>query len=203
MAISGPWQVSFPPDLGAPDTIELPQLISLHKHTQDGVKHFSGTATYSKNFAVPANLLSGKVKENRRLFLDLGRVEIMAEVRVNGKELGILWKRPYLVDVTDVVKPGRNELEVKVTNLWPNRLIGDEYLPEENNYTPGGGASGFASLSSGAIEQLPEWYKEGRPQPAGGRVVFTTWKHYSKGSPLLESGLIGPVLLREAELKPI
>lgn len=203
MELSGSWQLSFPSKLGAPEQISLPELISLHKHTEDGVKYFSGTSTYSKEFKVPAKLLAGKAKKNRHLYLDLGRVEVIAEVQVNGKDLGILWKRPYLIDVTDAVKAGLNKLEIKVTNLWPNRLIGDEHLPEENKYTPGGGASGFASLSNGAIEQLPEWYKKGEPQPPGGRVAFTTWKHYSKESPLLESGLIGPVLLREAEIKPI
>ena len=177
--------------------------MSLHKHPQEGVKFFSGTATYHNSFTIPANALSKKGNENRRMYLDLGRVEVIAEVKLNGKDLGILWKRPYLLDVTDSVKAGTNQLEVKVTNLWPNRLIGDEHLPEEYTYTPGGGATGFASLSNGAIEQLPEWYMEGKPQTSGGRVAFTTWKHYSKDSPLLESGLIGPVILRAAELKPV
>lgn len=122
---------------------------------------------------------------------------------LNGKELGILWKRPYRVDITDAVKEGINKLEIQVTNQWPNRLIGDEHLPEENNYSPGGGASGFASLSNGAIEQLPGWYMEGKPQPSGGRVAFTTWQHYRKDSPLLASGLVGPVLLRTAALKTL
>lgn len=80
----------------------------------------------------------------------------------------------------EAIKAGTNEVEIQVTNLWPNRLIGDEQLPPENKYTPGGGASGFASLSNGAIEQLPDWYKQGKPKPAGGRVTFTTWQHYNK-----------------------
>jgi hypothetical protein len=88
-----------------------------------------------------------------------------------------------------------------VTNLWPNRLIGDEKQPDVNKFTPGAGASGFASLSNGAIQQLPEWYQQGQPKLADGRVTFTTWKHYTQDSPLLESGLIGPVVVQTAVLK--
>ncbi|MBD2752873.1 glycosyl hydrolase [Spirosoma validum] len=197
LEITGAWQVSFPPNLGAPDRITLAKLLPLNTHDQDGVKHFSGTATYTKTLNIPANVLSA----NKRLFLDLGRVEVMANVTVNGKNLGTLWKRPYRIDITDAVKSGDNSLEVKVTNLWPNRLIGDEYLPDPDKFTPGGGAGGFASLSNGAIVELPAWYKDGKPKPADGRVTFTTWKHYNKDSPLLDSGLIGPVMLRVAEQK--
>ncbi|UFH56815.1 glycosyl hydrolase [Spirosoma sp. KNUC1025] len=197
MELTGSWQVRFPPNLGAPEQITLSRLIPLNTHEQDGVKHFSGTATYIKEFQVPASLLPGS--SGRRVFLDLGRVEILASVRVNGKDLGTLWKRPYRLDVTEAVKSGANTLEITVTNLWPNRLIGDEYVPDPDKFTPGGGAGGFASLSNGAIVELPAWYKEGKPKPADGRVTFTTWKHYNKDSPLLDSGLIGPVVLRVAE----
>lgn len=199
MEISGSWQVRFPANMGAPEQITLVHLIPLNTHDQDGVKHFSGTATYVKTIQIPASMLPGS--SGRRLFLDLGRVEVLATVSVNGKDLGTLWKRPYRLDITDAVKAGNNTLEIGVTNLWPNRLIGDEYLPDPDKFTPGGGASGFASLSSGAIVELPAWYKEGKPKPADGRVTFTTWKHYSKDSPLLDSGLIGPVVLRTVALK--
>jgi hypothetical protein len=117
------------------------------------------------------------------VYLDLGRVEVLAEVRVNGKDLGILWKEPYRVDVTDAVHRGANTLEIRVTGLWPNRLIGDEHLPPENQY----GTSGRGIL------RLPEWYVKGEPKPAGGRTTFSTWQFYTKDAPLLESGLLGPV----------
>ena len=74
--------------------------------------------------------------EGTCLFLDLGRVQVLAEVIVNGKNLGILWKLPFRVEVTDAIHPGDNDLEIRVTNLWPNRLIGDEQLPPENQYAP-------------------------------------------------------------------
>ncbi len=194
VSLNGSWKVSFPSNMGAPPQVTLPELISLHKHADSGVKYFSGTATYQKEFTLPVNAIG----MNKQLFLDLGQVEVMAEVVVNGTNLGILWKRPYQVNITKAVKAGVNTLEVKVTNLWPNRLIGDEQLPDANKFTAGGGAGGFASLTNGAIEQLPEWYIQGKPKPVDGRVTFTTWKHYNKDSPLLESGLIGPVVVKTA-----
>jgi hypothetical protein len=196
VALSGPWRVVFPPDTGAPESIDLVELASLHRHPLAGVRYFSGTATYRKELVAPRDATSG-----RRLFLDLGHVEVMAEVLLNGVSLGVLWTRPFLVDITRTVRAGTNLLEVRVTNLWPNRLIGDEQEPDENAFRPGGGGSGFASLSGGAIETLPDWYVQGKPRPPSPRVAFTTWKHYTKDSPLLESGLIGPVVLRAAVTK--
>jgi hypothetical protein len=197
--ITGPWRVSFPPNLGAPLEVTLPELMSLHKHSEAGLRYFSGTATYTKRFSVAANATAG----GRRLYLDLGWVEVIAEVRLNGRDLGTLWKAPYRVDVTDAVRVGNNDLEIRVTNLWPNRLIGDEQLPPENEYTSGGPDGGLSFLSIGEIKRLPDWYVEGKPKPPGGRVTFTTWKHYSKDDALLESGLIGPVRLRTAVRRTI
>ena len=94
------------------------------------MKYFSGTASYRKEFDVTAELL-----DNKYLFLDLGRVRNLAEIRLNSKNLGILWKRPFRVNISGVAKPGRNLLEVEVTNLWPNRLIGDQFLPKDKRFT--------------------------------------------------------------------
>ena len=193
--IRGPWKVSFPPNLGAPAEVALPELISLHRHAQGGVKYFSGTARYSKSFSVAAGATTG----GKRLYLDLGRVEVVAQVKVNGKDLGVLWKPPYRLDITEAIRAGDNDLEVLVTNLWPNRLIGDEDLPPENEYA----TTGMFGFGGGAIQKLPDWYVQGKPKPPGGRVTFTTWKHYSKDSPLLESGLLGPVRLRTAVRRPV
>ncbi len=112
--------------------ITLEKLISWSEHSDPGVKYFSGTATYTNNLQVPANAIA----EGRRWFLDLGRVEVMAEVSLNGQPLGILWKPPSRVDVTKALRPGDNELTVKVVNLWINRLIGDEQLPEDSDRNP-------------------------------------------------------------------
>jgi hypothetical protein len=188
LEIAGPWQVSFPPNLGAPAEVTLPELISLHQHSDLGVKCFSGTATYRKQISVPSGATSG----DRHLYLDLGWVHVVAQVRVNGRDLGLLWKPPFRVDITSAAKPGENKLEVLVTNQWVNRLIGDEQLPPENEYASGG-----------AIKVIPEWYLQGKPKPPGGRTTFATWQHFQKDSPLLASGLVGPVRLRTAVRKRI
>jgi hypothetical protein len=181
VAIPGPWRVTFPAGRGAPPSVILPELISLHRHSDPGVRYFSGTATYAHSLEVPSTFLGG----GRRVYLDLGRVEVLAEVRVNGTDLGTLWKEPYRVDVTDAVRPGANDLEIRVTNLWPNRLIGDGQLPPENQY----------GTTERGILHLPEWYTRGEPKPPGGRVTFSTWHFYGKDDPLLESGLLGPARL--------
>jgi hypothetical protein len=190
--LSENWQVKFPNSLGAPESISLPKLHSLHLHEVPGVKYFSGTCTYEKHFKAPKKIN----KESRRYFIDLGEVEVIAEVTLNNEFIGTFWTRPFLIDITDHLR-AENHLIVKVTNPWPNRLIGDEQAPEQYKYSPGGGGSGFASLNGGAILELPGWYKQGASKPEDGRVAFATWKHYTKDSPLLQSGLVGPVLLRE------
>jgi hypothetical protein len=191
--LSQSWTVLFPPNQGAPASITLSTLESLHKNQNEGVRYFSGTCTYQKQFQASAEFH----RKGIRTFLDLGEVEVIAQIKLNGKNLGIFWARPFLIDVTSVVKDGANDLEVQVTNLWPNRLIGDEQQPEENKYSSGVLGS-FGALANGAIAELPEWYKQGKPKPESPRVAFSTWKHYQKDSPLLESGLIGPVTLRSA-----
>jgi len=178
--VTGPWQVSFQAGRGAPKGITLPELMSLDEHPDSGVRYFSGTATYTHTLDVPAFALA----EGRRVVLDLGRVEVVAEVRINGTDVGVLWKPPFRIDVTDAVRSGSNALEVRVTNTWPNRLIGDEQLPPENKY-----------LIEGNIVSLPDWYVSGEPKPAGGRTTFATWHHFDKDEPLVASGLVGPVRL--------
>jgi hypothetical protein len=118
--IGGPWSVAFQPERGAPASIELPQLMSFAEHTDTGVKYFSGIATYTKTFTLPKN-----VKAGAPLWLDLGKVGEIAEVRVNGKAMGTAWKAPYRLDIGSAVKSGNNKLEIRVANLWVNRLIGD------------------------------------------------------------------------------
>lgn len=188
--LSTQWEVRFPQGLGAPASITLAKLESLHKNPDPGVKYFSGTCTYQKTFNLAQKL------DAKRYYLDLGEVEVMAEVLINKNSLGIFWTRPFLIDITEQVQQGSNAVEIKVTSLWPNRLIGDEQVKEPYKYSPGGGGSGFASLSGGAITELPGWYQQGKPKPNDGRVAFATWKHYQKDSPLLQSGLVGPVLLK-------
>ncbi|MBN2183216.1 MAG: hypothetical protein JW715_14995, partial [Sedimentisphaerales bacterium] len=180
VTIDGPWTVQFEKNRGAPDSIQLPKLISLHRHTDPGIRYFSGRAAYQNQFSLSRDRLS----EGRRVILDLGRVEVLAEISVNGKNLGTVWKEPYRLDITEAVVPGDNRLEITVTTLWPNRIIGDEQLPAENEYERG---------NSRGIKAVPDWYAQGLPKPDGGRITFTTWKFYEKDEPLLASGLLGPV----------
>ena len=195
--LTGPWTVHFPAGRRAPSHTVLLQLISLHHHSDPGVKYFSGTSIYMKDF----NLSKGSLRQGRKWLLDLGRVEVMAKIKLNGNILSNLWTRPFRVDVTEALREGANKLEIEVTNQWVNRLIGDEQLPDPDQFTPGGGSSGLESATKGGIEQLPAWYKNGQPKPDDGRITFATWKHFTKDSPLIESGLIGPVMLESAVLK--
>jgi hypothetical protein len=188
--IAGPWQVAFQAHRGAPAEATFDKLISWPDSSDKGIKYFSGTATYTNHFAAPT------LGANQRLFLDLGRVQVIAKVAINGKEVGTLWKLPFRLDVTDAVKPGDNQLEVKVTNLWPNRLIGDESFPPDNQYKQ----QPRMAQGEGPIVAIPEWYAKGEPKPASPRITFTTWHHWNAGDPLFESGLIGPVKLRVGQV---
>jgi hypothetical protein len=177
--VGGPWQVRFAPNWGAPAEVTFDKLISWSEHNDSGVKYFSGEAAYLKTFNVPREMLA----KGGRLFLDLGKVQVMARVKLNGKDLETLWKPPFRVDVTGVAKPGENKLEIKIVNLWPNRMIGDEQLPEDSDRN-----------SNGTLKSWPQWVQEGKPSPTG-RYTFTSWRLWRKNDALLESGLIGPVEL--------
>jgi hypothetical protein len=120
--IDGNWNLSFQKERGAPDAITVDKLASWTENINEGVKYFSGTATYSKTIEAPKNWF----KKEAQLWIDLGEVKNLAEVIVNGKSLGVVWKKPFRVNVSEVLKSGKNTLEIKVTNLWVNRLIGDE-----------------------------------------------------------------------------
>lgn len=187
LEVSGPWTLRFPSGWGAPAQVTLEKLISWPEHSDPGVRYFSGTAEYEKTLEVPAEMLG----KGHAVLLDLGQVKNFAEVRLNGHKLGILWKAPFQVDVTGLLKPGHNALSINVTNLWPNRLIGDEQLPAEVEWE---GDAPFSHLKA-----WPQWLLDGTPRPKTGRYTFTTWRFYTKDSPLIESGLIGPVTLRSAQ----
>ena len=182
--VTGLWELRFPPNWGAPERVTLDKLVSWSEHADPGVKYFSGTATYAKTITVPREMLG----KDRRIYLDLNKVQVMAAVKLNGEDLGILWKPPYRVDVTGAIKAGDNALEIGVTNLWINRMIGDEELPEDSDRNP-----------NGTLKAWPQWVQEGKPSPTG-RFTFTSWRLWKKGEAPVESGLIGPVTLSAAAL---
>jgi hypothetical protein len=214
--LSGAWEVHFQPNRGAPEKITMDGPSDWAKNPDPGIQHFSGTATYVKTFTVPEQMLEARQKfpltpalspgrggnagsptanegkggstmpARLRLNLDLGRVAVMAEVKVNGQDFGIWWKPPFRADITEALKPGENRLEIKVVNLWINRMIGDEQLAEDSARNP-----------NGTLKEWPQWVNEGKSSPTG-RSTFTSWRLWKKDSPLQESGLLGPVRLVSA-----
>ena len=175
--LNGAWDVSFDPKWGGPEKVaHFDSLKDWTLSLEEGIKYYSGIAVYRKHF----DLLNAISKDkNKRLYLDLGEVKNMARVLLNGKDLGVVWTTPWRVDITEAVKQKGNTLEIKIANLWPNRLIGDEKLPDDG-------------IKNGA---WPDWLIKGGKRNSS-RNTFTTYRHYTKDSPLLKSGLIGPVTIQ-------
>jgi len=146
--VNGPWEIKFQAGRGAAEQATFDSLSSWNDNKDNGIKYFSGTGIYSKTISISPEWL----KQENQIYLDLGSVKNLAEVIVNGKSLGILWKAPFRINITNDVKQGDNRLEIKVTNLWVNRLIGD--------------------LQPGVIKKITyttmPFYKPGSPlQPSG------------------------------------
>jgi hypothetical protein len=156
--VAGPWNLAFQPGRGAPESIALNDLSDWSSSSDPGVKYFSGVGTYTKTLQASPDWFT----KGGRLWIDLGDVKNLAEVTVNGKGLGQVWHAPYRLDATTVLKPGANEITIKVVNAWVNRLIGDE-------------------------------------QPGATRITFADVKPYKANSPLLPSGLLGPVTVVREE----
>jgi alpha-L-rhamnosidase len=159
LMLSGAWDVSFDPKWGGPKKVTFDSLVDWTARPEPGVKFYSGTAVYRKNFD-----LTSVPTKGTRLLLDLGELHEVGSVRLNGHDLGIVWTKPAQVDITDALKAKSNYLEITVVNLWPNRLIGDAGLPEESR------------LTQGNVHK------------------------FSSHSPLLPSGLIGPVRVLSLEI---
>ncbi len=153
--LAGSWDVRFPENLGAPPSVRMENLTSWTDSSDPGVKYFSGTATYTKTIQAPASWF----RPGQHIYLDLGKVRDVAEVQVNGVSAGLTWAPPYRVDVTGTLKPGPNKLQIKVTNEWTNRQIGDRLLPPDKRILapPKRGASAQGNAGGGF----------GRPQTLG------------------------------------
>jgi hypothetical protein len=182
--LDGSWDVHFDPHLRSPESIEFPILQSWTDNADENIKYYSGTATYKKSL-----WLDEAVSDGQRLYLDLGDVREMARVRLNGKQLGTLWLKPFRIDISDAIRAGLNQLEIDVVNLWPNRLIGDEQFADDRGKNR---------------KVWPDWmdeYLQTGQRPSARRLTFTTWEHYSKDDPLIPSGLLGPVMIRSAAVR--
>ena len=197
MPVAGTWNVTFREPMATNDiaAAKYTKLESWTNSDNPDIRYFSGTARYLIKFSISGGGAcpqgNGDCPQRERVFLDLGRVKNIAELTVNGKAYPALWKPPFVMDITDAVeRDGIVDLEVKVTNYWPNRLIGDARLPDDCKWDNGLKSRGYPLLKS-----WPEWLKEGRPSPTG-HHAFTTCRLWSADEPLLESGLLGPVCLR-------
>lgn len=173
-ALDGPWKVEFPEGWGAPPEVEFPQLQCWTEHPDEGIRLFSGIATYRKSFTAPEAM-----RKSERVFLELGDLAEIAEVHLNGENLGITWLPPFRVEATGALRPGGNHLEIRVANLWANRFNGDSLLPVEERFTRSNidrlQTDPTSDSSFGRVPRGPE------------RPVYTELP------PLMKSGLIGPV----------
>ena len=205
--VVGNWSVSFPNGFlpnrlaqGPDEKVVFDRLGSWSENKNEGVRYFSGIATYEKTLD-PVSLPAGA-----HLALDLGNVKDFAEVTVNGKSYPVLWKPPFLVDITDALnlstsqqpQPSQHShplhIRIRVANLWANRLIGDDRQFEDDCTWRGTVKDGVKEIG---VKEIPQWVKDGKKSPTG-RCTFTTWKHWDKNDELLPSGILGPVYLRIA-----
>jgi hypothetical protein len=186
LPIKGPWQVRFQSVRGAPEAIQMDKLVSWSQSTNFGVRYFSGIGDYFTTFDVPAVALG----KGQHCVLQLGRVCDVAVVRLNGTKVGTVWTAPFEIDVTGLIYAGVNRLEIQVANRWINRLIGDESLPADADYNFKGN-----KFTAGRLDRLPTWLTNSGVGRQSGRITFATWKHYGQSSPLVDSGLLGPVRL--------
>lgn len=188
--IEGPWQVAFDPRWGGPEQAEFAALEDWTSRPEQGIKYYSGTATYRKTF----DASQAALKAACAVYLDLGKVKNLARVRLNGNDLGIVWCAPWRVEAGGVLKERDNRLEIEVVNTWVNRIIGDEQEPPDTEMVKmekGGYKEGVEGM---ALKDLPDWLIDGQPRPSK-RYTFFNWQFYPKDAPLSESGLMGPVRL--------
>ena len=199
LIVDGPWEVVYKKvgQMTDNQTVTLPTLTSWTLSETPSIKYYSGTAVYKKSITVTADWVGSK----RPVRLDMGGVKELARVRVNGIDCGVAWKAPFWVDISNALKVGANTVEIEVTNTWANRLIGDEQEPPDSTFTEPV-IQGFWKDKDGkpfpvgsVLVEFPEWMMKNQPRP-GNRVAFSSWNYFTKDSPLLESGLIGPVQLK-------
>jgi len=181
LTLNGPWQVEFPEGWGAPRETTFTELQSWTESKDEGIRFFSGIATYKKSFDVPQSLA-----DKERLFLQLGDLAEIAEVTLNGKRLGLVWLPPYRIEISAAIRAGANKLEIRIANLWANRLNGDSLLPESARFTRSNlDRMQTDPTSDSSYGLIPN----GKTRPV-----------YSEIPPLMKSGLFGPVRIVTPEL---
>ena len=186
--ITGTWTVGFDED----KVVEWPSLMPWNESIDSDIKYFSGTAHYEQH------LYLNELDRHYRYILDLGEVKNLATVRVNGKVCGTLWRPPFTIDITEALLGGDNLLKVDVTNLWVNRMVGDEQEPDDVEWSEpvAFGAAPNSPTIGRFMKEVPEWLSLGQPRPSKRKAVVS-FKFFEKDTPLLRSGLIGPVVLKK------
>lgn len=189
-----PWEVALSLPNNRTKKREFSALIPLNEHHDPEFKFFSGIATYTYHLQVPSEIKSKAYKN----ILDLGDLKVIAEVYVNNVRQDILWKKPYRIDITHALETGLNKIEVRVANLWLNRLIGDEQLLDDSEWI----RNTESTKNALVLNKFPDWLMNQDPRPTKRTTFGTTkWPHI-KNKELLPSGLIGPVkLITEVEKK--
>lgn len=193
MEIKGPWEVSFQPGRGAPPAVRMDRLRCWTESEDPGIRYFSGIAVYRQTFE-----WSSPVPKDATIHLHLGRVADVARVRLNGREAGGVWTDSARLEITGLIRPGKNDIEIEVANRWINRLIGDEQVPDDAPFKRdvSFGSPGYA------LTKLPDWFPNLDQRPEKRRIGFPFFKHYTKDSPLVPSGLLGPVRIQTVSSLP-
>jgi hypothetical protein len=175
--VAGPWTVEV-----AGKKLTMDKLASWSEQSDPEVKYFSGTATYRTTFKLDS--------VPQRMDLDLGDVRDLVRVTINGRDLGVWWHSPFARDITAALKLGENSLELAICNTWHNRLVGDEQFPADFEWGTDRGAN-----SGHAMKAYPDWFLKNQPRPEPGRKCFVIWYYHRQDTPLIPSGLLGPVQL--------
>ena len=178
LPLNGPWVLSYPKTPQDTQHVSLQQLTSWSTAADTSLRYFSGTAKYSTTLDIPDSLIG----PGHSLELDLGSVHVIAEVSINGKDVGVLWKAPFSINLNGYAVAGENLVDIEITNLWPNRLIGDERLPVD--YT----------IKKNKVNKWPNWLATPAARTSG-RTTFPSFHHWNKDDKLRTSGLLGPVRL--------
>jgi hypothetical protein len=177
--IDGSWNVSFEPKFGGPENIEFNELQDWTQHEMRGIKYYSGIATYTKSFNIDE-------VDDKSYYIDLGVVNDIARVQLNGKDVGVIWCAPWRIDISNALKEGENQLEIEVANRWINRLLGDQQELDRNVRT--------VKFDNGLM---------GGKEYKAGRYTFTTksaMRSFKFKEPL-SSGLLGPVAIQKTVIK--
>lgn len=185
--VTGSWMVEFQPKLLPSFKKELNTLVDFSTCEDKRIKYFSGTAIYKKDIFISKD----QIDNNKQIFLDFGEMNDIAELKINGRHVMVLWYPPYKANITSFIHEGENSIELAVTNNWANRLIGDEQYPADFEWGEDRGESGRA------MKCFPDWFVKGIDRREKNRVGFQIWYYHRKNSQLQPAGLCGPVCIVE------